>query len=474
MPGTARSLTRITRSDRDFDRLRRGWNQRFQANPFEVVLPTDTREVSLALQDARDRGLPVRIRSGGHSVDGFSAADDAVVIDLRSLDGIDIDPDAKYAEVGAGARIHAVYESLAAHGRVIPGGVSHTVGMGGFITGGGLGTLARWLGAMAHNVAEFDIVDARGDIRRVTPQREPDLYWACLGAGGGNFGVITKFVLRLTPMPTAVWFRLSWPWNHFEAVYDAWQRWAPSADPRLTPFLAMWPTTTANRIDVGGLFPGTEEELAGLLAPLFDLGPAPAEREVTVTTFTAAMSALLQKIADDSFDSSTRAVTASPFFAEPLSHDVFGALRESHVGPPGNSFVWCLPGGGQLTAAADRGTESFAHGRAHHLMLIRSDWSDPRDDEACTSWAGSLYRHVSHRATGAYLNWTNTDIEARPQLFYGDNFPRLVETKHRYDPDGVFDFDNGIPASVSLRQAQRLALPDTMVAELRSRGRLVE
>ncbi|GAB2707137.1 FAD-binding oxidoreductase [Nocardia thraciensis] len=474
MGNPPRSLTRVTRSDHEFARLCGGWNQRFHTNPLEIAFPTNAQEVSGALLDARDRGIPVRIRSGGHSVDGFSAADDAIVIDLRALDTIDISTDASCATIGAGSRIQPVYESLAAIDRVVPGGVSHTAGLGGFITGGGLGALARWLGAMAHNVLALEIVDARGDIISATPDDRPDLFWACLGAGGGNFGIITNFTLRLTPLATAASYLLSWPWDQFEHVYDAWQHWAPTADPRLTPFLAMRPRTGDDRIDVGGIFPGTEEDLAATLRPLLDLVPAPAQNVSVATTFTAATAALLAKIADTSFDTGTRAATASPFFDHPLPPDGFAALREWHTATPGNSFTWCVPGGGELAAAADRGTASFAHGRTGQLMMIRSNWADPHDDQECTTWAGGLYRQVSPHATGAYLNWTNTGIESRPHLFYGDNFPRLVEIKHRYDPDGVFGFEHGIPGSLSPTQAQQLELPDTMISELRERGRLIE
>ncbi|GAB2713528.1 hypothetical protein GCM10027089_41820 [Nocardia thraciensis] len=192
------------------------------------------------------------------------------------------------------------------------------------------------------------------------------------------------------------------------------------------------------------------------------------------TTFTTATAALLAKIADRSFDSGTRAATASPFFGEPLSADAFAALRQWHTTTPGNSFVWCLPGGGELAIAADRATTSFAHGRTGQLMMIRSDWTDPHHDEACVTWVDGLYRQVAPQTSGAYLNWTNTGIESRPHLLYGHSFPRLVEVKHRYDPDGVFGFDHGIPGSVSRAQARRLELPDSTISELRDRGRLVE
>lgn len=470
----APALRRITRSDHEFETLCRGWNRRFHADPLEVVFPASTDEVAVALLDAQRRQIPFRIRSGGHSVDSFSGVADGIVIDLRDLNAVGVASDCTRAKVGAGAHLHDVYEALGQIDRVIPGGVGRSVGMGGLITGGGLGGLTRWLGALAHNVISFDLVDAQGQIHCVTPDSHPDLYWACLGAGGGNFGIITAFTLRLTPLSAAVWYRLSWPWSQFEDVYEAWQRWAPDTDSRLTPLLVMWPTTSANRIDVAGIFPGTPEQLDDLLTHLLRDVPPPSEKQITPTTFVAAMAALLQKVGGESFDVGTRAATASPFFDQPLDRNLMRILRDWHTKAPGNSFVWCLPGGAELAAAAGRGIHSFAHGQMQQLMLIRSDWSDVRQDDACVSWVSGLYSLVQPYACGAYLNWTNTDVESRPHRLYRDSYARLVEIKHRYDPSSAFNFAQSIPVSVSAAAARRLQLPAVTLAELSNRGVLVD
>lgn len=465
---------RITRLDSEFDAVCGGWNQRFRTNPLEIVFPANANEAAVALLDAQQRGIPFRVRSGGHSVDGFSGADEGIIIDLRNLCRLDVSSDGTQVGVGAGARLHHVYEALGDIDRVVPGGVGYSVGMGGLITGGGLGGLTRWLGALAHNVISFEIVGAQGEIHRVTSDSHPDLYWACLGAGGGNFGIITDFTLRLTPLASAVWFRLSWSWSQFEHVYEAWQQWASVADSRVTALLVMWPTTLANRIDVAGIFPGTVEQLESQLTGLLKVVPPPKEKQVTPTTFVAAMTALLQKIAGESFDVGTRAATASPFFDRPLGRDLMPILRDCHTKAPCNSFVWCLPGGGELVAAAGRGAQSFAHGHMTQLMLIRSDWSDPRDDDACTSWVSGLYDLVQPYAVGAYLNWTNIDFESRPHRLYGNSYPRLVEIKRRYDPNAVFSFPHAIPASISRAQGRQLRLPESALTELSDRGLLVD
>lgn len=470
----ARSLRRITRTDREFEALCRGWNRRFHADPLEIVFPASTDEVAVALLEIQERGIPFRIRSGGHSVDGFSGIADGIIIDLRDLNTVAVSADGTHVTVGTGAHLHDVYEVLGQIDRVIPGGVGRSVGMGGLITGGGLGGLTRWLGALAHNVVSFDLVDAQGEIYRVTPDNQPDLYWACLGAGGGNFGIITAFTLRTTPLSAAVWYRLSWPWSQFEDVYGAWQHWAPVVDSRLTPLLVMWPTTSANRVDVAGIFPGTSEQLDDLMGSLLEMVPPPSEKQITPTTFVAAMAALLEKIGGESFGVGTRAVTASPFFDQPLDRNLMRILRDWHTKAPGNSFVWCLPGGAELAAAADRGMQSFAHGHMQQLMLIRSDWGDVADDDACIAWVSGLYDLVQPYACGAYLNWTNIDIESRPYRLYRDSYARLVQVKDRYDPNSTFSFTHAIPASVSRAQARQLQLPDSTLAELSHRGVLVD
>src|SRR5262245_33961303 len=128
------------------------WNARFGSRPVEIVSPTSATEVASALLDTLARGLPFRIRSGGHSIDGFSSVDGGVVIDLRMLKSIDVSPESGLATVGAGVTIGEINAALDKVGCVVPTGIGDTVGLGGHITGGGLGALARWLGSMADNV----------------------------------------------------------------------------------------------------------------------------------------------------------------------------------------------------------------------------------------------------------------------------------------------------------------------------------
>ncbi|MFI6999314.1 FAD-binding oxidoreductase [Nocardia sp. NPDC050175] len=436
------------------------------------MFPSSAREVAAALLNARDRGLPFRVRSGGHSVDGFSSVEGGIVIDLGKLDSIEVSDDMAYATIGVGTQIHCVYERLADVGRAVPGGIGHTVGVGGFTTGGGMGTLARWLGAMAHNVVSLEAVDAQGRIVHADREQNSDLFWACLGAGGGNFAIITSLRFRITPLAFVTTYRLSWSWEDFEDVYRVWESWAPYTDNRLTAYIALWPTTLANRVDVGGVFPGTETELQSLLRPLLREVPRPIDRRARRSSFPEAIRTLLAGIAEESFDIGARAITASPTFDAPLDDTAVQALREWHTKAPCNSFTWSFPGGGALTTETETGATSFAHGVSAQNMLFRSDWTEPADDAACVAWAQGIYNDVRHRVTGAYLNWTNVEIEARPHMLYGDGFPRLMQIKHRYDPQGVFGFSHSIPATLSRTECVNLELPGTMVAEIERRGLL--
>jgi FAD/FMN-containing dehydrogenase len=440
-----------------------GWNARFGSQPLDVVFPMDTPAVSAALRSARERGLSFRIRSGGHSIDGFSSVDDGIVIDLRNLNSIEIDQSRNLATVGPGVTIGRLNTALARTGHVAPTGIGDSVGLGGHITGGGIGALARWLGAMSDNVESFELVDADGRDLRVSPDSRPDLFWACLGAGGGNFGVITSFTLRITPLSLVTAYRLSWPSACFEQVHHSWQSWAPHADHRLTPYFLM------STVSVIGVFPGDPDDLSGLLEPFLATVPPVETANYLETTYADVTRMMLVGVSGSAFDTGARAAAVAPFLDQPVDDETSRVLREWHVDAPGHSFVWCGPGGGALGGA---GT-SFAHGRAEQLMLIRSDWTDSREDADCVGWVSGLYDRLRPQVGGAYLSYTNTGVEDRPHLLYRDAFPRLVEVKHRYDPEGVFRFEHGIPGAVSPDGARRLGLPDDMVAELRTRGRLV-
>jgi FAD/FMN-containing dehydrogenase len=194
-----------------FDRARRVFNGAVDRRPAVIVRCADARDVGLAIGFARRHGLEIAVRGGGHSLSGSSTVDGGLVIDLKDLNQVRVDPVARRAFVGGGATLADRDVATQAHGLATPAGlVSHT-GIGGLTLGGGLGWLARKAGLALDNVLSAEVVTADGELLHASAEQNPDLYWAIRG-GGGNFGVVTRFEFRLHEVGPQIQFGLFfWP-----------------------------------------------------------------------------------------------------------------------------------------------------------------------------------------------------------------------------------------------------------------------
>ncbi|HET6381114.1 MAG TPA: FAD-binding oxidoreductase [candidate division Zixibacteria bacterium] len=188
----------ITPADAGYDEARRLWNAVFDHRPSALVRPTDAHEVATAIRFARDRGLEIAVRSGGHSAAGHSGSEGGLVIDLSAMRGVEVDPGTRTARANGGALLGELDVAAQAHGLVCPVGVIGHTGVAGLTLGGGVGRLQRHFGLTIDNLAAVELVTADGRIVRASETDEPDLFWGIRGAGW-NFGVVTSFEFRLHP-----------------------------------------------------------------------------------------------------------------------------------------------------------------------------------------------------------------------------------------------------------------------------------
>jgi FAD/FMN-containing dehydrogenase len=208
-----------------FDRLPRPFNARYHDPlPRAVVLCAAPADVVETLAFLAAHGLEPAIRSGGHCYAGHSSTS-GVVVDVSAIRAVSIEGD--LATVGAGARLGAVYDTLAADGRTIPGGSCPPVGIAGLTLGGGLGILGRSYGVTSDRLVAAEVVLADGRVMVCDEHHESDLFWALRGAGTGNFGVVTSLVFRTVLAPDVTNVHLSWPFRDAAAVIGGWQAWAP-------------------------------------------------------------------------------------------------------------------------------------------------------------------------------------------------------------------------------------------------------
>src|SRR5579862_4314147 len=245
-------------------------------HPAGIAYCASPHDVATSVAFARRHGLPVAARCGGHSYAGWSSTR-GLILDVTRMAGVSVSGGT--AVIGAGTRLIDVYGGLAAHGRGVPGGSCPTVGIAGLTLGGGVGVVSRAYGLTSDNLLSLQIVTADGQVRTASPSRNPDLYWACRGGGGGNFGVVTSFTFRTHPVGEIILFFLSWPWSQADRVIAGWQSWAPNAPDALWSnlHLAAAPGGATPTVSVGGCYLGSDADAANLLNQLYaKVGSSPS------------------------------------------------------------------------------------------------------------------------------------------------------------------------------------------------------
>jgi FAD/FMN-containing dehydrogenase len=217
------------------------YNTRYNgARPDAVVRVESTADVAAVVRWANRFDVPVVARSGGHSYAGYSTTNNGVVVDLSRLRGVSVSNGR--ARVGAGAQLIDVQRRLTRRGLSVPSGSCPSVGISGLTLGGGHELAGRRFGLTADNLRAATIVTADGRVRHVDANTDEDLFWACRGGGGGNFGIVTSFTLQTHRAPGAAWFFVCWPWSQAGAGLAAWQAFAPHAPAALTSVFSLGTT----------------------------------------------------------------------------------------------------------------------------------------------------------------------------------------------------------------------------------------
>jgi FAD/FMN-containing dehydrogenase len=450
--------------DPAYDYARRLYNTRFDGvRPEAVARCVDVDDVRACVAFAAQGSVPLAVRSGGHSYAGWSTGP-GLVVDVSPIDTIELSGDRLV--VGAGARLVDVYAQAAEGGMGVPAGSCPTVGVTGLTLGGGLGVLTRAWGLTCDNLIEAVVVTSDAHARTCDARREPDLFWALRGGGGGNFGVVTSLTLRARPAGSMTTFFLRWPWNRAHDVVRAWQGWVASAPDALWAncHLLAQPAGTP-RLAVNGLFVGTVSELGPQLDRLATMVGTPAStRTVSAKTFLGAMLTMAgcadSSVAECHLRGTTPEGTLeretyaakSHVIATAMGDAAIGALvdgvnRRQGTGGAGGVLLDAL--GGAVDALASDAT-AFPHRGALAVAQYIASWSPlapPSTAEQSIAWLRS-YRHsmVPHLGNRAYVNYIDPDLTDWPAAYYGDNYARLQKVKATYDPDGLFVFPQAISA----------------------------
>ncbi|HEX5826513.1 MAG TPA: FAD-binding oxidoreductase [Candidatus Limnocylindrales bacterium] len=438
---------RVITPDADgYDRARRVHNAAVDRRPALIARPTDVADVALLVAHAQDRGMPLVVRAGGHSMVGHSTGDGALLVDLSAMRGVEIDAGARTAWAGAGVLAGEYTNAAHAHGLVTPFGDTGSVGVAGITLGGGVGWLVRKHGMAIDSLLAVEIVTADGRRRIASAAEEPDLFWAVRGAGA-NFGVVTRLQFRLHPLGDVLAGDILLP-----ATRDVLRSLVPlllAAPDELTAMPLIMPAPEdpaapdANRarlvVNLSVVWSGSLSAGEQALAPLRALA--------TPMSDTIAPKPYPDLFPEDDPDHEpTWAISSRALFLDTLDDAVIGVIerRLTEPGAP-DGLVQLRVLGGAMSRIPGDATAFGWRDRAALLWLITPD-EDLSRAASNEAWTAAFRAELPADGPATYVNFMGDEgADAVRDAYPASSYARLRELKRRYDPDNVFRGNHNIP-----------------------------
>jgi FAD/FMN-containing dehydrogenase len=434
--------------DSGYDDARRVQNGLIDRRPGLIVQCSGAADVIASVHFARDNGLLLSVRGGGHNVAGNAVNDGGIVIDLSAMRGARVDPKARTARVQGGATWGDLDRETQVFGLATPGGLVSTTGVGGLTLHGGMGHLRRPYGLSIDNLLSVDIVTADGKLQTASAEENPDLFWAVRGAGS-NFGVVTSLEFRLHPVgPTVMLGATLYALEDGPSVLRQWRSFLAEMPEALTPIVVFWsvpegfPPEIVGKpvVIVAGVYAGSVEDgekavqpMRSFAKPMLDISEA--------KPFTAVQAAF-----DPFFPKGLLQYWKSTYVEE-LSDallDEVCDLTRRRPSPRTTMDIWPMAGAATRVAPSDT---AFGQ-RRPYMIAFESTWTEPRDNDANIAWAREAYGSMKKFSSGgAYLNFPGFGEEKidLARAAYGDNFDRLSRLKATHDPGNLFRMNINIP-----------------------------
>jgi len=437
--------------DVGYETARRVWNGMVDRRPAVIARCAGERDVVLALEAAREQGLSVAVRGGGHNVAGNGVCEGGVVIDLSAQKSIEVDPEKRIARVQPGVLLGELDRATQVHGLATPTGNVSMTGVAGLTLGGGLGWIARKHGPACDNLLAAEVVTADGERVRASAEENSDLLWGLRG-GGGNFGVVTSFEYRLHPVgPQVLAGGVLHAFADAPELFRFMREFVAEAPDELSVTASTFRASTAMPVVpemVGELVTVLAVCYAGdltageeALRPLRSFG-RPLLDGIAAMPYTA-----LQSGSDASYPTGQHNYWKSHYLAE-LSDDAIATLMEHAPGmrsPLSSFYLQHL--GGEI-ARRDSTTAAFGHRDGLFDFAILTVWRDPAETAEHVAWAREFFDAMQPHAHGVYVNNLGTEGADRVKAAYApDTYAKLVALKDTYDPGNVFHLNQNIAPS---------------------------
>ena len=434
-----------------YDEARTIWNAMIDRRPGAVIRCRGATDIMRAVILAREHGVLVAVRAGGHNIAGNAVCEGGLLLDLSLMRGVRVDPTRRIARVEPGATLGDFDKEAQGFGLATPLGINSTTGVAGLTLGGGFGWLSRKFGLTIDNLISADVVTADGKLVQASATENPDLFWALRG-GGGNFGVVSSFEFSLHPVgPMVLSGLIVHPFARARELLAGYRQVAANAPDELTQWVVLRkaPPLPFLPADVHGkeivvfavCYVGDAGDGNIALEPLRALGE-PIADVIGMQPFTAWQSAFDPLLAPGAYN-----YWKSHNFVE-LSDGLLDVLVSQVATLPTEECEIFI---GQLGGAASRvapDATSYPHRSANFAMNVHTRWRESADKQRSIDWARKLFAETAPHATGGvYVNFMPEDEIDRVSSAYGANYGRLVALKSKYDPGNLFRLNQNVQPS---------------------------
>lgn len=431
--------------DGGYDQARAIWNGMTARRPGLIARCADVSDVQSAIRAGTGAGILTAVRCGGHSLAGFSSCD-GMVIDLSPMRQVEVDSEARRARFAGGCLLGSVDEATQKAGLVFPSGVVSHTGASGLILGGGTGWLTRRFGLSCDNVEQFTLVTANSSVVRASARENPDLFWALRG-GGGNFGVVTEFEVRLHPLTSVVLAEGLSP--DIRPLLECWRDFMAEA-----PLELKWNINlclAAHKEKVPKELRGRPVASSSLIwAGDPEAGRPHLQRALSLCNPDSVSSRVvsflgLQTMADADFPHGRRYYTKSGYFNY-LDDNSMDRLVEAVRTIPSSDTIIELAYLGGAAAQVAAGETAFGDRSAPSVLTLLANWSEASADAANISWVRGLFNQLRPAMKpGVYVNFMSGDEQDRVPEAYRERWDRMVAVKSHYDPNNFFRLNQNVP-----------------------------
>lgn len=444
--------------DAGYEEARKVWNGMIDRHPALIVQANHTDDVVAAVNFARENGLLLSVRGGGHNVAGHATNDGGMVIDLSLMNRVTVDPETRLVRAQGGTTIGQLDSATQEYGLAVPMGVVSATGIAGLTLGGGYGWLRNKYGLSSDNLLEAEVVTANGRVLRASSTENAELFWGLRG-GGGNFGVVTEFVYRAHSVGPEVMFVFIFHdarGDNMKRAIQFYRDYSATAPDevsslmfvgRIPPDEHHFPAEIHNvpYVAYGAMYADNPQAGRPLLQPLLDFGK---ERGISpLLDFSGVMPYVeAQKVFDEDYPDGMRYYWKSLNLTRLDDEVIDRIVKHARRQPSALSTVDIWHVGGAVTrAGAD---ESAFYGRqAAFLLSPEANWEDPADDEKNIAWLRDLIADMEEYSDGSrYLNFPGFQEEGDQMMeaSFGPQYRRLAALKQKYDPDNLFRLNQNV------------------------------